>query len=211
MFINKKIKLALIGMLLGDANLQKISERLTARLRVNHSVKQYDYVQHKYTMFKEIIRTGILHSIEIRESGKTYHKRYFHTLTVPELHFYFQMFYPNRVKVVPTNIHRYLKEPIVLAYWYMDDGALKWRNRSKGVRICTDNFTREEVCLLAQTLNNIYGWNVTVHRQRSRFRLYIPNKDYEFSLFVFPHILKSLQYKVPMPLKKKGPIFNATN
>lgn len=31
-------------------------------------------------------------------------------------------------------IHRYLKEPIVLAYWYMDDGALKWKNHSNGVK-----------------------------------------------------------------------------
>ena len=41
MIINKQTKLALIGMMLGDANIQKVSEQSTARLRVIHSIKQY--------------------------------------------------------------------------------------------------------------------------------------------------------------------------
>lgn len=189
-------------MVLGDANIQKISRQPVARLRILHSLKQYRYVSHKYAMFKEIINTKILRSKEIRDNGKVYHKRYFNTLTVPELDFFYQLFYRDNVKIIPKNIHRYLKEPIVLAYWYMDDGALKWKNHSKGVRLCTDNFSKEEVYSLAEKLNDIYSWNVTVHKQRKKHRLYIPNTHFEFSKLIYPFVLKSMQYKVPMPQTK---------
>jgi hypothetical protein len=209
MIINKQTKLALIGMMLGDANIQKVSEQSTARLRVIHSIKQYRYILHKYAMFKEIINTCVLASKEVRDNGNIYHKRYFNTLVVPELHFYYQLFYRDGVKVIPKNIHRYLKEPIVLAYWYMDDGALKWKNHSNGVRLCTDNFSEKEVYFLAEKLNQIYSWNVTVQKQGKKYRLYIPNRNFEFSQLIFPFVLKSMQYKVPMPLIEAN-IFNET-
>lgn len=57
MNLSKNLKLALIGMLLGDANLQSFFD--TARLRILHSTKQFDYLSHKYALFQPIIRTQI--------------------------------------------------------------------------------------------------------------------------------------------------------
>lgn len=86
-------------------------------------------------------------------------------------------------------IHRYLKEPIVLAYWYMDDGALKWKNHSNGVK------------------RSLYE-RMSLFR-RKKYRLYIPNRNFEFSQLIYPFVLKSMQYKVPMPLIE-AKIFNET-
>jgi hypothetical protein len=49
------------------------------------------------------------------------------------------------VKEVPSNIASLL--PRALAYWYMDDGALKWRGKSNAVRLCTDSFTIDDINL----------------------------------------------------------------
>lgn len=196
--INKKLKLILIGMLLGDANLQSFSLGKTARLRVLHSANQALYIEHKYSLFKPLIRTKLL---AYKEKQTKYEKMYFNTVTTNKLKFYYDMFYkenPVRKKIVPKLIHRYL-EPITLAYWYMDDGALKWKNRSKAVRICTDNFTQEEVQLLVDSLNNKYPWmNATMQKQRSRYRIYIPNTEYKFSQLIEPYVVESMKYKLPL-------------
>ena len=192
--INKKLKLILIGMLLGDANLQTFSKGKTARLRILHSTKQAQYIEHKYQLFQPIIRTKILTYSE-KETG--YKKMYFNTITTSQLKFYYDLFYQQNRKIVPRNIHRYL-QPITLAYWYMDDGSLKWKNRSKAVRLCTDNFSEKEVTNLVEALNKKYSWlSATVQKQRSRYRIYIPNNDYQFSKLIEPFIIDSMKYKLP--------------
>lgn len=59
-----------------------------------------------------------------------------------------------RVKIVPSNIFELL-DPIVLAYLIMCDGNYDHsRNR---VRIFTNSFTKEEVELLAKSINDKFG------------------------------------------------------
>jgi len=195
--INKQLKLSLIGMLLGDGNLQSFSNGKTARLRIVHSKKQSAYIEHKYALLKPVIRTELLSYTEHNNNGKSYDKLYFNTVTTNQLKFYYDMFYRGNAKVLPKLIHRYL-EPVTLAYWYMDDGSLKWKNRSKAVRICTDNFTKEEVTHLVETLNQKYPWMLaTIQKQRSRYRIYIPNKDYQFSKLIEPYVIEEMKYKLP--------------
>lgn len=198
--ISKKLKLILIGMLLGDANLQSFSNGKTARLRVIHSRKQMDYIQHKYNLFQPIIRTKLLTYQERRTSDfqtTFYEKAYFNTISTNQLKFYYDLFYKDGKKVLPKFIHRYL-EPITIAYWYMDDGSLKWRGRSKAVRICTDNFTKQEVVSLIEALNSKYPWlSATINKQRSRYRIYIPNTDNMFQKLIEPYVIESMKYKLP--------------
>jgi hypothetical protein len=195
--IQRNLKLILIGMMLGDANLQTFSDGKTARLRVLHSMKQQEYLQHKFSFFEQFCRTPIRYLKETR--GETvYEKCYFQTMTSPKLSVFFHMFYKDGKKVLPKLIHRYL-HPITLAYWFMDDGALKWKNRSKAVRFCTDNFTQEEVIRLKDLLNDQYHLNASIVKQRSRFRIYIPNNNYEFTNLIEPYMFHSMLYKLPRP------------
>lgn len=191
----KDLKLALIGMLLGDANLQSFSEGKTARLRILHSIKQIDYLHHKYMLFQPLIRTRSSVYKE-RQNGKVYEKCYFNSVTTKQLKFFYDLFYRDGKKIVPKHIHRYL-EPITLAYWYMDDGSLTWKNRSKAIRLCTDGFSGTEVKLLVDVLNKKYLLKAIIHRQRSRFRIYIPNKNNDFIELIRPYILESMTYKIP--------------
>jgi hypothetical protein len=193
--ITKKLKLILIGMMLGDANLQTFSDGKKARLRVLHSTKQKEYLEHKYLLFEKLCRTKICFLKETRENN-IYEKCYFQTLTSLKLSFFFHMFYKDGKKIVPKLIHRYL-EPITLAYWYMDDGSMKWKNRSKAVRLCTDSFTNEEVIRLKDLLNEKYDLKASVFKQRSRYRIYIPNSNYEFTHLIEEYVIDSMVYKLP--------------
>jgi hypothetical protein len=198
--VTKRLKLILFGMLLGDANLQTFSKGKTVRLRVLHGEKQKAYVKHKYQLFKPIIRTQMLRLCPKEKKGsKLRSKRYyFNTICTNKLTFFWHCFYsPDGKKKLPKLIHRYI-EPISLAYWYMDDGSLKWKNRSKAVRLCTDNFSKQEVLHLVEILNSKFQLNASLFKQRSRFRIYIPNGHYEFSRLIQPYVVDSLLYKVPM-------------
>lgn len=209
MIIDKKLKLTIIGLLLGDANIQvfqksKVSTLpTTARLRIIHSEKQYEYIQHKYEILKPLIRQKkILSYTETNKNGKIYVKYYFNTKTMPELAFFYHMFYKKDpktnqiVKILPKLIHRFLT-PITLAYWFMDDGSLKWKNRSKAVRICTDSFTKSEVEYLTFLLNKQYNLQARTFKTRSRLRIYIPNRQNEWTNIIQNFIHFSMAYKLP--------------
>mmetsp|Transcript_35962 Transcript_35962/g.101838 ORF Transcript_35962/g.101838 Transcript_35962/m.101838 type:complete len:207 (+) Transcript_35962:266-886(+) len=203
--IDKKRKLIIIGLLLGDANIQVFQKEepiTTARLRVLHSTKQIDYLNHKFVLFHSYIRQKRVLFLEEQTKTKTYHKCYFNTLTLKQFAFFYHMFYKKdlktgkTIKILPRLIHRYL-EPITLAYWYMDDGSLKWKNHSKAVRICTDSFSKSEVEHLVYLLNTKYDLKARTFKARSRLRIYIPNTNREFSQLIEQYIHPSMVYKVP--------------
>ncbi len=68
------------------------------------------------------------------------------------------------VKVVPHNIE-YLLTTAALAYFYMDDGALKWKGRLNAMRICSENFSLMEVHMLQKALLNKYEIDTKLSRK----------------------------------------------
>ena len=204
--ISRALKHIIIGMLLGDANVQTSQAQgpvTKARLRVIHSLKQHAYLQHKFELLKPWSRQKKITLLtEQRDQDKIYKKGAFNTLTLKCFAFYFHLFYQRDlqsgqvVKRVPKWIHRYLS-PLCLAYWYMDDGSLKWKNRSKAVRLCTDGFSKPDVQRLVTALNNQYHLGARLFRARSRFRIYIPNTHETFTKLIEPHVHWSLKHKLP--------------
>lgn len=203
--IDKKLKLIIIGLILGDANIQTFQKEepiTTARLRILHSTKQLEYLNHKFILLNSYIRQKKILFLREKTETKEYHKCYFNTQTLKQFAFFYHMFYQKDLKtgkikkILPRLIHRYL-EPITLAYWFMDDGSLKWKNRSKAVRICTDSFSKSEVEHLVNLLNNKFDLKARTFKARSRLRIYIPNTEGEFSQLIAPYVHSSMAYKIP--------------
>nr|QGP70652.1 putative LAGLIDADG homing endonuclease [Tetraselmis sp. CCMP 881] len=203
--MDKTLKLIIIGLLLGDANIQtfqKTQPITTARLRILHSTKQIQYLKHKYHLLNPYVRQKNILFLKQKKENKIYHKCYFNTQTLKQFAFFYHMFYKKDlhtkrvIKVLPALIHRYL-EPITLAYWYMDDGSLKWKNHSKAVRLCTDSFSKQETEHLVCLLNQKYNLKARTFRTRSRLRIYIPNRNKEFSQLISDYIHPSMKYKIP--------------
>jgi hypothetical protein len=113
---------AIIGMILGDSYLQPTGKR-NARLRIEHSLSQKDYIFWKYELLKNIAQSK---PKLIRRYNPIWRKSYsyyrFQTFSSPLLGKFRRWFYQDNKKVIPHNICNLLKSPLSLAVWYMDDG-----------------------------------------------------------------------------------------
>lgn len=194
-------KSVLIGTLLGDGNLQTNNGQ-TWRYRAIQKTAHTEYLNEKYEIFKEFCKSTPKDS-EVFDSrtNKTTYRRTFQTVFTEEFRFYGQLFYKKEngkwKKHVPTNISKFL-DPMVLAYWYMDDGALKWKGRSNAVRLCTDSFTVAEVNLLKDALTNVFGLNVSINKAKDGSRLCILESSYPTLVkLIANHLLPSMYYKFP--------------
>jgi len=66
----------------------------------------------------------------------------------------------------------------------MGDGS----KRNKGITLCTDNFTLQEVILLINMLIIKFNISPTLHKNENKYKIYINNKDLNKLLpFIKPH------------------------
>ena len=102
--------------------------------------------------------------------------------------------------MIPANISGLLT-PRALAYWFMNDGSIKWKKKSNGIRLCTDGFSKEEVMLLCDVLRHKYELVVSVHKNRDALRIYISSHSYErWKGLVLDHMHPSMLYKLNLPM-----------
>ena len=189
----------LVGILLGDACLQTESNGKTCRLRISQSDNHKDYLFHLYEQFKNLtLSPPIRYEFhDTRNPSKKYSRWSFSTSQQICFRFYYQQFYKNGNKIVPKLIHRWLK-PISIAYWYMDDGAQKWKFKSLAVRFCTDNFLYQDVKLLLNVLSNTYDLKVSLQKKNTKYRIYISSYSYNcLKQLIYPFLHKSMLYKFP--------------
>ena len=100
-------------------------------------------------------------------------------------------------KKVPKLIHRWLT-PRAIAYWYMDNGAQKWKGRSLGVRFCTENFTSSEIERLCKVLRETYLLKIS-SQKKGRKRIYVFSDSYiPLKDLIFAFLIPSMIYKFPL-------------
>ena len=102
--INERQEQIIIGKLLGDGHLETANGR-TYRLKIEHSIKQKDYVD---WLYHELYRfASSAPKIKVTTRGAmTYYKYWFNTSYSGSFRFYAQQFYVGRKKVVPKLIQR---------------------------------------------------------------------------------------------------------
>lgn len=74
-----------------------------------------------------------------------------------------ELFYVNKVKIVPINIEEILT-PVSLAYWAMDDGS----KQGKGIHLNVYAFSEEDIKRLTDTLSNKFGLKCSVHTPKNK-------------------------------------------
>jgi len=202
--VNQLLKDFLVGTLLGDGNFHTNNGQ-TWRLRVLHSADQVDYLKHKYFIVKDFCTSEPSYSsVFDHRTQNTYHRYSFNTVYSDEFRFLGQCFYKKENlngkvvfrKVVPKQIKKLLTAR-ALAYWYMDDGSLKWKGKSNALRICTDNFLEHEVKLLKSALETNFNLKVSLQKQNDKYRLYIlEESSLLFRSLILPYIIPSMKYKL---------------
>lgn len=171
-----------IGSLLGDGHLAKTTSGYA--FRVNHSLKQKDYVDWKYNKLCDFVNSMP------RQSGSCYYFRTVSHLTFARLR---RIFYRGNRKIIPERFIETTMDALILAIWIMDDGTREGRQ----LRINSQCFLQEEQEFLQSVLRAKLGIDTTLNRDKQKLRLRVSAKSMEHVRnLVMPYFIPSMLYKL---------------
>lgn len=130
--------------------------------------------------------------------GKIFYSVYLQTRQLACLNEIFDLFYlANNGQVIKTVRSTqelfFHMDYLVLAHWIMGDGS----KRAKGLILCTDNFSLQEVVLLVNILIIKFDINPTVQKEKNKFRIYINEKSLmKIKPLILPYFIPSMFYKI---------------
>lgn len=193
--ILKEQRLIILGTLLGDGYLQKTGKK-NARLKIDHSIKQKEYIFWKYEKLKNLAQDKpklIKRYNPIFK--KEYHYYRFQTYSMNILGKYKRWFYKDNKKVIPDNIENIIKHPLVLAVWYMDDGYMDKKN--KALEIYLPKYEIKDLNKLVSALKNVH--NIIAEIVYKKNYPVIRLKKEEAKKFVNKiekHVIECMKYKI---------------
>lgn len=203
MVLTDSQKNLIVGTLLGNGNLQTLSDGRNWRYRVVHKSAHEPYIYHKYEILKNFCESPPrFYSFIDPRTKKMYSRFSFQTVMTDKFRYYGNLFYKKDSnndfkKYIPSNIESLLT-PEAFAYWYMDDGALKWRGKSNAVRLCTDSFSTSDINLLKNVLQRKFSLKVSLQKKDEIQRLCILEESYtQLRDLILPYLLPSMYYKFP--------------
>jgi len=195
----KRQKKILIGLLLGDGHLEKLYNLALARLKVEHSYKQKEYVDWLYKELKSWVRTEPKIR-RMRTWGKLRKNYRFSTYGHKILGKLRERFYKGRKKIIPDDLEKDINS-LTLAVWYMDDGSIKSK-RHKGVFLNTQGFRKNDVRKLQRILRDKFEITSTTRKDKNGEQIYLGGKSGEkFIVLIDAHIIFSMKYKIPQTLR----------
>lgn len=200
MNLTKQQESVLIGTILGDGFLQKTGEK-NARLRLEHSQKQKDYVLWKGNIFGRLFQGSPNYLERVHpKSEETYKYCRWQSSASPSFGKWRKYFYPNGKKIVPSDIGKILTEPITLAVWYMDDGYFNKIDRNSYIYLGCISHAEAEI--LQNAILKNFKIKATVYDKKNKgYALFFGvNETKQFQTLISPFIIQSLQYKLFDPV-----------
>ena len=184
--LTQEQKSLMIGTILGDGYLRIIPRRKNAFLEVNHSAKQKDYVDWKYSVLQSIVKNGP----KLRNGNGNRIACRFYTCCSPEITDLFRYFYKDRKKIIPDDLQI---NPFSLAVWYMDDGS----KSGDSIYLNTQQFSIEDQNKLQKLLLNQFNINSNLNKDKEYMRIRIITADAKkFCNIIREFIPQSMQYKL---------------
>ncbi|KKU16482.1 MAG: hypothetical protein UX24_C0009G0014, partial [Candidatus Giovannonibacteria bacterium GW2011_GWB1_45_9b] len=157
-----------------------------AFLEVNHSIKQKDYVDWKYSVLQSIVKNGP----KLRNGNGNRIACRFYTCCSPEITDLFRYFYKDRKKIIPDDLQI---NPFSLAVWYMDDGS----KSGDSIYLNTQQFSIEDQNKLQKLLLNQFNINSNLNKDKEYMRIRIITADAKkFCNIIREFIPQSMQYKL---------------
>lgn len=164
----------IIGTLLGDACVEK--NGTNCRIKFDHSVAQEQYLLWKHNKLANVATKMRSSDVLDSRTGKIYSHVLFNTKSNEIFNRYRELFYRGGKKVVPKRVVDYLKSPIALATWYLDDGAK--RTDCNALRIHTNSYSRDEQLILVEMLHANFGLKVKLHKVKNEeYVIYISSSE----------------------------------
>lgn len=184
----------LVGSLLGDGTLRRGIHAIHANFKIEHGLRQRDYVLWKYKIFQPWVFTEPKVSYRYKTNGESYAKSWwFRTVRHPAITEFWRRYYPHERKAVPSDVVRDLT-PLALAVWIMDDGCYA---RSR-IDISTYAFTFKEIKRLCEALQKKFSLEGKYFPDRDKgYRMYFTVPETKRIIEIaLPYIHPSLRYKI---------------
>ena len=184
-------KSIVIGCVLGDACLHPNWSSTNYTLKITRSEKQKAYIDWQSEQFKPFVLTAP------RWYERT-HSYTLRTISHTDLTTLYREFYPNGKKILPLRLKEYIKNPLILALWFMDDGnAIRLKGVLKGYHLNTQSFTEAENRMIVRLFVEVHGIHAYVERNNGYFRVGICAKASRdaFRNLINKYVIQSMQYK----------------
>jgi len=152
--LSDRVRALILGSLLGDGSLRLEKPYRNARFTVRHAITQREYFMWKVRELHVIASPGSVHVQAASGFVGSKEKLHFQSRALEALTEIYRRTYDHgklRIRRKWLN----LLTPLSLAVWWCDDGSLIGNTR-RGV-LCTDGFDEEEVKVLAQYLEVVWG------------------------------------------------------
>ena len=194
--MNKRKKALLLGMILGDAYLQKTGSR-NARIRLEHSEKQKEYLLWKGLQFPEFFQGKPKRIVRF---NPVYKKEYtylrWQSNASPEIGLFRRKFYQEGKKIIPKDLSQSLTEPLSLAVWFMDDGY--YYHRDKIAYIYIPNFSGEEAGILLKVLkdNFLLEAKLKMKKRGNLVLVFSVHETQKLMNLIKPYIIPAMSYKI---------------
>lgn len=200
MKLSSKQKAIIYGLALGDAYLQKTGEK-NARLRIEHSYKQKDYVEWKYQQLRTLFASKPKVIARVHpKSKRTYQYVRLQSHSSPFLGALRRLLYDSSGKrIVKEGLEKILNSALTLAVWYMDDGY--YYARDKSAHIYIPQLRTKEINHLVDVLVRQYHIKPTWYCRPDRkvCQLNVTGQEKEkFFRLVKPYVLPFFNYKLPL-------------
>lgn len=208
--LTKRQREILIGTLLGDGHLETLNNGRTFRLKIEHSIKQKEYVDWLYEELKNWTTSLPRERTKLvtLPQGTNYQSTSygFTTYSHGALRFYAHQFYSKEGKKIIPKMISHLLTPLSLAIWFMDDGS--WKSKTHHTFIFhTVGYQRAELERLLRVLDMRFAIKAILHKQKEKYwRVYINSESAErLQKYIEPYMcdISSMHYKLGNMMPKK--------
>lgn len=187
----------MIGLILGDGFLQKTGKN-NARLRLEHSFKQKDYLEWKCGVFDNYFQAKPQILIRTNSQfGKTYQYIRNQSYSGLEIGKFHKLFYQNNKKIIPDKISKLLNDPLSLAVWFMDDGY--YYPRDKIAYLYLPKYDQASMNNLRFALKKNFNLTpIFKIKKRGEYVLIFPVIETQKLINIIkPYIIDSMKFKIP--------------
>lgn len=197
MKINKEQESALVGMVLGDAYLQKTGEH-NARLRLEHRADHSEYLVWKVRLLPKLFQGKPVFLQRIHpQTHRTYSYVRQQSNASPLLGKFRTLFYADGKKKIPESLSARLKSDIGFAIWFYDDGYFYVRDRSLYLYLGT--VSEREARIAQATLRKNFDLKSTIaNKGKKGFAIYFPvSERTKIAAILSKYRVPVMAYKIP--------------
>lgn len=178
----------IIGSILGDGYLRIFPGRKNALMEFNHSFKQKEYVDWKYSILKNISGSAP----KMRKSNGNRIAYRFYSKQISELSELYKLFYKNGRKIIPDAINL---DTIILSVWFMDDGS---KCRDVDIYLNTQQFSIADQKKLIMALEKL-GLKTKLNKDKIYYRLrFLKSSLSKLRELLKDKIIPSMKYKIEL-------------